>query len=140
VGEDDIAGLIEVSAQLHACRSPPEQPAELVLPLFDWSAHEIAAVRATSSSSWRKPSNPQRVMPPTRSRRACRAGCCAAGDLLGSEDIPLTQEFLAQMLGARRTSVTFVAGTLQQAGLFIAAKAAARRGLPNLVPRALAAA
>jgi CRP-like cAMP-binding protein len=38
-------------------------------------------------------------------------------DLLDSEDIPLTQEFLAQMLGVRRTSVTVVAGTLQQAGL-----------------------
>jgi CRP-like cAMP-binding protein len=38
-------------------------------------------------------------------------------DLLGSDDIPLTQEFLAEMLGARRTSVTLVAGTLQQAGL-----------------------
>jgi hypothetical protein len=45
VGEDDIAGLIEVSAQLHARRSPLEQPAELVLPLLDWSAHEIAAVQ-----------------------------------------------------------------------------------------------
>src|SRR6266511_5928338 len=30
-------------------------------------------------------------------------------DLLGSDDIPLTQEFLAEMLGARRTSVTLVA-------------------------------
>jgi CRP-like cAMP-binding protein len=38
-------------------------------------------------------------------------------DLLDSEDIPLTQEFLAQMLGVRRASVTLVANTLQQAGL-----------------------
>jgi hypothetical protein len=45
VVEHDIAGLIEVSAQLDACRSLLEQPAELVLPLFDWSAHEIAAVQ-----------------------------------------------------------------------------------------------
>jgi CRP-like cAMP-binding protein len=37
-------------------------------------------------------------------------------DLLGSDDIPLTQEFLAEMLGVRRTSVTVVASTLQQAG------------------------
>jgi Mn-dependent DtxR family transcriptional regulator len=29
----------------------------------------------------------------------------------------LTQEFLARMLGVRRTSVTLVAGTLQRAGL-----------------------
>jgi CRP-like cAMP-binding protein len=38
-------------------------------------------------------------------------------DLLDSEDIPLTQEFLAQMLGVRRTTVSIVANTLQQAGL-----------------------
>jgi CRP-like cAMP-binding protein len=37
-------------------------------------------------------------------------------DLLGSDDIHLTQEFLAEMLGARRTSVTLVASALKQAG------------------------
>jgi CRP-like cAMP-binding protein len=35
-----------------------------------------------------------------------------AGDIL-----PMTQEFLAEMLGVRRTSVTLVASALQQAGL-----------------------
>jgi CRP-like cAMP-binding protein len=38
-------------------------------------------------------------------------------DLTGSDDLPLTQEFLAQMLGVRRTSVSLVAHTFQQAGL-----------------------
>jgi CRP-like cAMP-binding protein len=38
-------------------------------------------------------------------------------DLLASDDIALTQEFVAQMLGVRRTSVSVVANTLQQAGL-----------------------
>lgn len=38
-------------------------------------------------------------------------------DVQGSEDLPLTQEFLAQMLGVRRTSVSVVANTLQEAGL-----------------------
>jgi CRP-like cAMP-binding protein len=38
-------------------------------------------------------------------------------DLTDSEDLPLTQEFIAQMLGVRRTSVSIVANTLQQAGL-----------------------
>jgi CRP-like cAMP-binding protein len=38
-------------------------------------------------------------------------------DLSGADILELTQEFLAQMLGVRRTSVTLVARTLQQAGL-----------------------
>jgi CRP-like cAMP-binding protein len=37
-------------------------------------------------------------------------------DLVGPE-FPLTQEFLAQMIGVRRTSVSMVAGKLQEAGL-----------------------
>jgi CRP-like cAMP-binding protein len=37
-------------------------------------------------------------------------------DLLGSDEIPLTQEFLGEMLGVRRTSVTLAASMLQQAG------------------------
>ena len=40
-----------------------------------------------------------------------------ATDLSGSDVLPLTQEYIAQMLGVRRTSVTLVARTLQQAGL-----------------------
>jgi CRP-like cAMP-binding protein len=38
-------------------------------------------------------------------------------DRVGSKHLPLTQEFLAQMLGTRRSSVTVSAGTLQKAGL-----------------------
>jgi CRP-like cAMP-binding protein len=37
-------------------------------------------------------------------------------DLQGSDDLLLTQEFIAQMLSVRRTSVSVVANTLQQAG------------------------
>ncbi len=37
-------------------------------------------------------------------------------DLTGSDETQLTQEFLAQMLGVRRSAVSLVAGTLQKAG------------------------
>jgi len=40
-----------------------------------------------------------------------------ARDRMASDDFPLTQEFLAMMLGASRPTVTIVAGTLQKAGL-----------------------
>jgi Mn-dependent DtxR family transcriptional regulator len=38
-------------------------------------------------------------------------------DLAGSDDLTLTQEFLAQMLSVRRPSVSMVASPLQKAGL-----------------------
>jgi CRP-like cAMP-binding protein len=40
-----------------------------------------------------------------------------ARDLSESDDLPFTQEYLGEMLGVRRTSVTAVAKTLQEAGL-----------------------
>jgi DNA-binding FadR family transcriptional regulator len=41
----------------------------------------------------------------------------ATSDVRSCADLPLTQEFLSQMMGVRRTSVTEVAGDLQRAGL-----------------------
>lgn len=38
-------------------------------------------------------------------------------DFTGSEQLPLTQDFLSSMLGIRRASVTVAAGSLQQAGM-----------------------
>ena len=40
-----------------------------------------------------------------------------AQDRMGTVEFPLTQEFVAMMLGATRPTVTVVAGTLQRAGL-----------------------
>src|ERR1700729_627973 len=40
-----------------------------------------------------------------------------ARDLSGTDTLALTQEFLGQMLGVQRSSVSLVANTLQQAGL-----------------------
>ena len=38
-------------------------------------------------------------------------------DRVGANEFPLTHEFLGQMLGVRRATVTEVAGTLQKMGL-----------------------
>jgi CRP-like cAMP-binding protein len=40
-----------------------------------------------------------------------------AYDRVGSDTLPLTQEFMSQMLGTRRASVSIAAGILQKAGL-----------------------
>jgi CRP-like cAMP-binding protein len=40
-----------------------------------------------------------------------------AQDRMATKEFPLTQEFVAMMLGANRSTVTVVAGTLQRAGL-----------------------
>lgn len=48
--------------------------------------------------------------------RLCR-WLLRARDLSGSDNLSFTQEYLGEMLGVRRTSVTAVAHTLQEAGL-----------------------
>ncbi|MEY9459772.1 CRP-like cAMP-binding protein [Bradyrhizobium ottawaense] len=48
--------------------------------------------------------------------RLCR-WLLRARDLSGSDTLDFTQEFLAEMLGAQRTTVTLSAQTLQEAGL-----------------------
>jgi CRP-like cAMP-binding protein len=48
--------------------------------------------------------------------RLCR-WLLRARDLSGSDELPFTQEFLGDMLGVRRTSVTTVAHALQGAGI-----------------------
>jgi CRP-like cAMP-binding protein len=48
--------------------------------------------------------------------RLCR-WMLRARDLSGTDTLQFTQEFLAEMLGVRRTSVSLVAHTLQQAGM-----------------------
>ena len=51
-------------------------------------------------------------------------------DRIGSNSVPLTQEFLAQMLGTRRSSVSVAAGILEKAGLITH-----RRGDVKIVDR-----
>jgi CRP-like cAMP-binding protein len=60
------------------------------------------------------------ILPPRQSRGTSYGRLARwllrARDLSGSDKLELTQEFLAQMLGVRRSSVSPVANALQQAG------------------------
>lgn len=47
----------------------------------------------------------------------CARWLLMSNDRVGSDEIPLTQEFLAQMLGVRRPGVTVAIGILERAGL-----------------------
>lgn len=47
-----------------------------------------------------------------------------SADRIGSSSVPLTQEFLAQMLGTRRSTVTVAAGMLEKAGLIVHSRGA----------------
>jgi CRP-like cAMP-binding protein len=51
-------------------------------------------------------------------------------DRAGMEEFPITQEFLAEMLGVRRQTISIIAGTLQKADLIIY-----RRGLVQVLNR-----
>jgi len=73
------------------------------------SAHEQALFAQAQQSA---ACNAMHVIESRLSRWLLRAA-----DLHGSDEVPLTQEYIAQMLGVRRTSVTLVARRLQEAGL-----------------------
>ena len=62
--------------------------------------------------------------------RLCRS-LLQTSDHVGSDMVPLTQDFLSQMLGVRRTTVTIVARILQSAGMI-----RYRRGQIQIVDRA----
>jgi CRP-like cAMP-binding protein len=47
----------------------------------------------------------------------CARWLLSTGDRVGGDEFPLTQEFLATLLGVRRPSVTIALGALQHAGL-----------------------
>jgi CRP-like cAMP-binding protein len=91
----DIAPLRKLVDSSTTCRNALIRHEQLVMA----QAHQSAACNATHTVEARL------------SRWLLRSR-----DLQGSDDLPLTQEFLAQMLGVRRTSVSVVANTLQQAG------------------------
>ena len=89
--------------------------------------HMRAAVAASKSLRIKLYQHDQMLLAQAQQSAACNAKhqieerlcrwLLRTRDLVGSDSIELTQEFLAQMLGVRRTSVTLAASHLQAANL-----------------------
>jgi CRP-like cAMP-binding protein len=125
VGRDGVIGvaaalngrvsLNEAIVQIgwHALRCPAEQLKDYLqshpIARSLIGAHEHALLAQAQQSA---ACNATHVIESRLSRWLLRAA-----DLHGGDELPLTQEYIAQMLGVRRTSVTVVARTLQEAGM-----------------------
>ena len=60
-----------------------------------------------------------------------------SADRIESNSVPLTQEFLAQMLGTRRSSVSVASGILQKAGLITHTRGDVRNCRPAKTGRSI---
>jgi CRP-like cAMP-binding protein len=139
IGRDGVAGaqlaLGVESSSTHAYGQVPGDTARITAPRFrdalarDGTLAELVRLYA------------QHLYDQTAQSAACNrkhvtiARCARwllmTHDRVGADEFQLTQEFLAQMLGVRRPSVTVAAGLLQSAGLI-----SYRRGRIRIADRA----
>lgn len=103
--------IVQVGGEFLRCSVGPMRELVLQHPHLRWllGAHEQTLFAQAQQSA---ACNGTHVV----ESRLCR-WLLRAADLHGSNDLPLTQEYIAQMLGVRRTSVTVVASTLQRSGM-----------------------
>jgi len=99
-----VAGAASVISSNHICEVADELPAFRRL-LLSYEQFLLSQVQQTAACN--AVHNVQ--------ARTCK-WLLRMHDLVG-DDLPLTQEFFAQMMGVRRTTVTEVAGELQKASL-----------------------
>ena len=112
---DDGVSLNDAMVQL------PGTALTLELPYFRKAAEQSRVFRETLAR------HEQAVLIQAQQSAACNAyhsvesrlsrWLLRVHDLFDSDKLPLTQGFLAEMIGVRRNSVSLVANTLQQAGL-----------------------
>jgi len=125
VGRDGAVGISSaLDGKIALCRAIVQLPGEAFI--CDADAFRGAALQSEKLISilFR---HEQTVFAQSQQSTACMANhevearlcrwMLRARDLSGSDNLPFTQEFLAEMLGVQRTSVGTVAHTLQQAGL-----------------------
>jgi CRP-like cAMP-binding protein len=77
----------------------------------------LASSRGMRRRCSRRPSNRSHAMHRAHGRSAVVAVAVRVRELSDSETLPLTQEFLAQMIGVQRNAVSIVAHALQKAGM-----------------------
>jgi len=103
--------IAQIGGECLACSLEPLKAALKSLPRIQsmLGAHEQALFAQAQQSA---ACNATHVIESRLARWLLRAT-----DLRGSDELPLTQQYIAEMLGVRRTSVTVVARTLQEAGM-----------------------
>jgi CRP-like cAMP-binding protein len=125
VGRDSIFGASAALGDAHSMTSAvvvlPGTAFVLDLAQLRAAADRSAAFRAVLAR------HAQAMLALTQQTAACNAShsvearlsrwLLRAHDLWGGETMPLTQEFLAQMIGVQRNAVSIVAHALQQAGI-----------------------
>ena len=125
VGKDGAVGMASaLDGKVAMCRAIVQLGGDAMV--CDPSAFRGAALQSENMIS-RIMRHEQAVFAQAQQSTACMAHhevdarlcrwMLRARDLSGSDLLPFTQEFLAEMLGVRRTSVTAVARTLQEAGM-----------------------
>jgi CRP-like cAMP-binding protein len=125
VGRTDVFGAsVALGARLHVNTGVVQMPGSaLVIKAADLAA----AARKSETLRHDLFLNDQFVLAQAQQSAACNARhdipqrlatwLLRVGDRSQQEDLPLTQEFLAQMLGVQRASVSIAAGALQEAGM-----------------------
>ena len=121
VGMDGVVGAsAALDGKVSLSRGVIQLPGEIIV--CDIDALKTAALQSPKLLSLLI-RHEQTVYAQAQQSAACfathqvEARLCRARDLSASDNLPFTQEYLAEMLGVRRTSVTVVAHTLQAAGL-----------------------
>ena len=125
VGKD---GVIGASAALHGGVSATRAIVQLAGPALSCSVQHLRdVVRQSTNLQSRLSRQEQAIFAQAAQSTACMAihtietrlvrWLLRARDLAGSDTLKFTQEYIAEMMGVRRTSVTPVARTLQEAGM-----------------------
>jgi CRP-like cAMP-binding protein len=125
IGPEGLVGLsaalgLEFAVYRAICQVPGEawqMPARVLRQALERSQPLVALIQRYAAAQLRQTAQMvacNALHPATE--RLCR-WLLMSHDRVGRDEFPMTQEFMSELLGVRRPSVTVIAGMLQEAGL-----------------------